>query len=244
MATNARRERSRASLLGRRSGREGARRPAGEPVRDRRGLGDHGRARALERPRRPSRTARADRRRLHVDGTPGDRGRPPGRRCDGGHHEGGDQAEPRPDARGAAHADPRGTLREHRTRQQLDHRRSDRPEAGRLRRDRGGLRLRPGVPEVLRHRVSVRRLRSVRRCPGHDRARDEVPRRHAVRPARHRGPRRAPPRDRQPRGAHRHRRGVRAPVRGLDQQLPHRHREGDRDDPGAGGWRRRRDGGA
>ena len=66
LAADPRRERSRAPVLGRRARRQGARRPAREPVRDRRGLRDHGRARALERPGRPARPARSHRRRLHV----------------------------------------------------------------------------------------------------------------------------------------------------------------------------------
>ncbi len=48
LAEDPRRERSRASLRRRRPRGQGARGPTGEPVRDRGGLGDHGRARALE----------------------------------------------------------------------------------------------------------------------------------------------------------------------------------------------------
>ena len=48
--------------------------------------------------------------------------RPPGRGSDDGDHEGRAQAEPRADARGTADADPRRPVRQHRARQQLDHR--------------------------------------------------------------------------------------------------------------------------
>ena len=81
LAEDPRRERSRAPLRRRRARGEGARRPAREPVRDRGGLGDHGRARALERPRRPPRAARPRRRRIHLRRHPGHRRRPPGRRA-------------------------------------------------------------------------------------------------------------------------------------------------------------------
>ena len=90
-----------------------------------------------------------------------------------------------------AHAGP---VRQHRARQQLDHRGPRGAEARRLRRDRGGVRLRPRVPEVLRHRVPVRRVRAERRGAGDDRARHEVPRRDGLQRPRQRGPRRAAPR--------------------------------------------------
>ena len=116
--------------------------------------------------------------RIVVDGgrRAGDRGGPEGRRGDGRDHEGRDQAEPRADARGPAHADPCGTVREHRAREQLDHRGSDRAEARRLRGDGGGVRVRPRVPEVLRHRLPVRRVRAVRRRPRHHGPSHEVAR--------------------------------------------------------------------
>ena len=69
---------------------------------------------------------------------------------------------------------------------------------------RGGVRERSRLPEVLRHRVSLRRVRAERRGARHDRAGDEVARRHALRRSRERRPRRAAPRHRQPRGPHRH----------------------------------------
>ncbi len=61
--------------------------------------------------------------------------------------------------------DPRGPVRQHRARQQLDHRRPHRDQARRLHRHRSGLRERPRHAEVLRHRVPHRRVRADRpRC--------------------------------------------------------------------------------
>ncbi len=101
---------------------------------------------------------------VHVRRDPGHGRGTQGRRRDGGDHEGGDQAEPGPDARRSAHADPRRAVRQHRAREQLDHRGPHRAEAGGLRRDRGRVRVRPRLPEVLRHRVPDGRLRPVRRA--------------------------------------------------------------------------------
>ena len=78
-----------------------------------------------------------------------------------------------------------GPVRQHRARGQLDPRRPDRAEGGRLRGDRGGVCQRPRLPEVLRHRVPVRRVRAERGGAGDDGARDQVARREAVQ-----GPRR------------------------------------------------------
>ena len=105
-----------------------------------------------------------------------------------------------------------------------------------------GFGSRSRVPEVLRHRVPVRRLRAERGRAGHDRSRYEVPRRHGVRRSRHGGPRRAAPRDRQPGRARGHLAALRGALRRGDQQLPVRHRGRDRADPRARGRRRRRDG--
>ena len=88
---------------------------------------------------------------------------------------------------------------------------------------RGRVRERPGVPEVLRHRVPVRGVRAIGRRARDDRAGHEVPRRRAVRPARDRRPRGGEARRREPRPAHRDRPRVRPAVRRLDQQLPERH---------------------
>ncbi len=138
--------------------------PAREPVRDHRGVGDHGRVRAGDRPAGPSRAARPDRGRRRPQRQPRDRRGPQGGRRDDGDHEGRAQAQPGADARGTAGADPRRAVRQHRAREQLDHRGSRGAEARRLRRDRGGVRERPGLPEVLRHRVPLRRLRAERRA--------------------------------------------------------------------------------
>ena len=124
-------------------GRQGARgSPAGR-LRDRRGLRDHGGVRARERPEGSPRAARPHRGGLHLRRRPRDGRRPQGRRRDDGDHEGRHQAEPGPDPGGPARARPRRAVRQHRARQQLDHRRSRGAEARRLRRHRGGVRLRP-----------------------------------------------------------------------------------------------------
>ena len=78
-------------------------------------------------------------------------------RRDGGAAQGRAQAEPDPDARGPAVPDALRPVREHRARQQLAGGRPDRPQDGRLRRDRVGLRVRHGDGEVLRHRLPLRR---------------------------------------------------------------------------------------
>ena len=133
------------------------------------------------RPRRPPRSPGADRRRVDGGRAAGHRRAAPGRGRDDRRHEGRAETQPRPDARGTARADPRGTVRQHRAREQLDHRGPRGAQARRLRHHRGGVRERPRVPEVLRHRVPVRRVRAVGRRAGDDRARDQVPRRRAVR---------------------------------------------------------------
>ena len=63
------------------------------------------------------------------------------------------QAEPRPDARGRSGVRPCRTVRQHRPRQLVGHRRSARAEAGRRRVHRRWLRLGHGLPEVRRHQV-------------------------------------------------------------------------------------------
>ena len=69
------------------------------------------------------RQARRDHGRLHAGRRAGDRRGGQGGGCDGRAAEGRDQAEHRADARGAALLHARGPVREHRARQQLDHRR-------------------------------------------------------------------------------------------------------------------------
>ncbi len=121
------------------------------------------------RPEGPAAPARQHRRRLDARGQARDRRRPQGRRGDDRDHEGRDQAEPGTDARRPARARARRSLREHRAREQLDHRGPRRAEARRLRRDRGRVRVGPGLPEVLRHRLPVRRVHTERRGAGHHR---------------------------------------------------------------------------
>ena len=156
LAADARCQRARAPVHGHRPRREDARRPARERVRDHRGVGGDGRARPRVRSRGPPRPPGADRRR--VDGRRGaGHGRAAaGRRGDGRDHEGRPEAQPRADARGPAGADPRRSVRQRRPRQQLDHRGPRGAQARGLRDHRGRVRERPGVPEVLRHRVPVR----------------------------------------------------------------------------------------
>ena len=87
----------------------------------------------------------------------GDRRGPRRRRGDDRAAQGRDQAEPDPDARGAAVPDARRPVREHRARQLVADRRPDRAEARRLRGHRVGIRLRHGHGEVHRHRLPHRR---------------------------------------------------------------------------------------
>ena len=133
--------------------------PAREPVRHHGRVRDHGGVRPRERPPGSARAPRSDRRRGRPRGKAGHGRGSEGRRRHDRDHEGRDQAEPGADARGTARADPRRAVRQHRAREQLDHRGPGRAEARRLRRDRGGVRERPRVPEVLRHRLSRRRVR-------------------------------------------------------------------------------------
>ena len=181
LAADARRQRARAPVHGHRPRRQDARRPARERVRDHRRVRGDGRAGARVRSRRPPRPPGTDRRRVD-DGRGAGHGRAAaGRGGDGRDHEGRAEAQPRADARGAARADPRGAVRERRPREQLDHRGPRGAQARRLRHHRGGVRERPRVPEVLRHRVPVRGVRALGRRAGDDRAGDEVARRRAVR---------------------------------------------------------------
>ncbi len=88
-----------------------------------------------------------------TDATPVTAERPRCRRRDGRAAARRAQAEPSPDPRGRASLRPRRSVREHRPRQQLDHRRPDRPRHERDRLHRSGLRGRHGRREVLRHQV-------------------------------------------------------------------------------------------
>ena len=93
------------------------------------------------------------------DGEPGDR-RGPGRgRRDDRAAQGRDQAEPDPDPRGPTLPHARRAVREHRPRQLVADRRPARPEAGRVRGHRVGIRLGHGDGEVHRHRLPRRRHR-------------------------------------------------------------------------------------
>ena len=76
--------------------------------------------------RRPAPEARRDHGRLHAGRRAGHGRGDQGGRRDGRAAQGRDQAEHRADARGAALLHARGPVREHRARQQLDHRRPDR----------------------------------------------------------------------------------------------------------------------
>ena len=161
-----------------------------------------------------------------------------GGRLDGGAAEGRDQAEPRPDARGAAGVRPLRPVREHRARQQLARRRPSRAQARRVRDHRVGVRVRPRDGEVLRHHLPDRRPPAERR-----RARRHRPRAQAPRRARSRA---ASPRSRRARRTSRGtsgtstRFGMQAVVG--DQQVPDRHAGGARAHPQARSSRRVRGG--
>ena len=136
------------------------------------------------RPRRPPRAPRPHRRRVDRRRRAGHGGGAQGRGRDDRGHEGRDQAEPRADARGPAGARARRAVRQHRARRNSIVADRIALKLGRLRRHRGGVRERPRLPEVLRHRVPRRRVRAERRRARDDGARDQVARRHAVRRAR------------------------------------------------------------
>ena len=100
--------------------------PAADGLRHHRGERDHGARRRRPRPRRPPRPPRPDHDRPDLRGRAGDGRAAEGRRLDGRPPQGRDQAEPRPDARGAAGVHPLRPVREHRARQQLARRRPGR----------------------------------------------------------------------------------------------------------------------
>ena len=81
VAADARRERPRAALHGRRPGRPGPRRAPREPVRDHGGVGDHGGVRAGDRPEGPPGAARPDRGGGRPERQPRDGRGPQGRRA-------------------------------------------------------------------------------------------------------------------------------------------------------------------
>ena len=110
-------------------------------------------------------------------GQPGHRRGRQGRRRDGRAAEGRDQAEHRPDARRPDLLHARGAVREHRPRQQLDHRRPHRPQAGRVRDHRVRLRRRPRDGEVHGRRLPRRPPAAARRRDRRDGARPAPPRR-------------------------------------------------------------------
>ncbi len=124
----------------------------------------------------------------------GRHGRGPGRRRRAdGPDEGRHPADADAVAGGHAGLRPRRAVRQHRPRPELDHRRPDRPQAGRLRRHRVGLRRRHRHGEVLRHQVPLLRADpAVRRAGGHGagpedaRRRPEGCGRQAARPGVHR----------------------------------------------------------
>ena len=102
--------------------------------------------------------------------------------------EGRDQAEPRPDARGAAGVHPLRPVREHRARQQLARRRPRRAGAWRVPDHRVRLRIGYGHGEVLRHHLPDRRPAAERDRARRDRSRAQAPRReHRRRGGRDRG---------------------------------------------------------
>ena len=145
---------------------------------------------------------------------------------------------------------PLRAVRQHRPRQQLDHRRPARAGDQRHRLHRGGLRRRHGRREVLRHQVPgvgprARRGRRRRHGPGAQdaRRRRQDRGRQAARPGAPRGERRGGPgRRREPRQADRERDDVRRPGGRRDQRVPDRHAGRGRGDPrgGPGGRRARR----
>ena len=151
-----------------------------------------------------------------------------------------DQAEPAADARGRPGVRPLRAVREHRPRQQLDHRGPPGARDERDRLHRGRLRGRHGRREVLRHQVPGVGAAAGRggRRGDHPRVEDAWRRRpdrgrQAARPGAARGERRGGAgRWREPRQADRERPPVQRPGGRGDQLLPHRHRGGGRGDQG------------
>ena len=131
-------------------------------------------AQDLARPRAP---ARRHHRRLHPRPAPGHRGRPQGRRADGGPAQGRADAEPGADAREQPRLRPRRPVRQHRPWLQLRDRDQGRAQARRLRGHRGGLRRRSRRGEVLRHQMPQGGPHPRRRGGRGDRARAQDARR-------------------------------------------------------------------
>ncbi|TML23641.1 MAG: FAD-dependent oxidoreductase [Actinobacteria bacterium] len=156
---------------------EGERVRAADGLRHHGGLRGDGDRRGCARRLRSPCPSRRDHRRLDVRGRAGHSRAAEGRRCNGGPAQGRDQAEHRPDARGAACARPLRPVREHRPRQQLPRRGPGRLEARRRGRHRERLRLGHGDGEVLRHRLPRRRAAAERRRRRRDREGPEAPRR-------------------------------------------------------------------
>ena len=153
---------------------------------------------------------------------------------DGRAAEGRAQAEHRPDARGAALLHARRPVREHRARQQLDHRRPHRAQARRVRDHRVRLRRRPRDGEVHGHRLPRRWLSSPRRRDRRDGAGAAPSRRRRL--AREGRPRadggRGRDGDGEPGEAHRERARVRDPAGRRDQHAPRRRAGAARADQG------------
>ena len=152
-------------------------------------------------------------------------------------------AEPGADAGEQPGVHPRRAVREHRPRLQLGDRHQDRAEAGRLRRDRGRFRRRPGRGEVHRHQMPQERPAPLGRGDRGHGARDEIPRRRG--PEDHHagesggagqgpGQPRAPCRQRAT--------GVWHSLRGVDQSLHQRYRRRGGYAQGAHGQARRQGG--
>ncbi|MDF2978985.1 MAG: fhs [Actinomycetospora sp.] len=153
LAPGARRQRAGAAQHRHRPRRADGRRAARVRLRHHLGLRGHGRARPVQRPRRPACPAGPHRRRLHRRRRRGDRRGHPRRRGDGGAHARRAQAQPHADPREHAGPGARRPLRQHRHGQLLDRRRPHRHPLRRLPRHRGRLRRRHGRRALLQHQV-------------------------------------------------------------------------------------------
>ena len=236
LAAGGRRERPRAPEGRGRPRRARERLAEGDGLRHLGGLRGHGHPRPHHQREGLPPAPREDRDRARPEGQGGDRRGPQ----DGGRHgrapPGRHQADTAPDHGEHARLRPRRALRQHRPRQQLDHRRPDRAEAGRLRGHGERVRRRHGDGEVHEHQVPLLRPRAGRGGDGRHGARAQDAQRPLSRggraSARPRalagGSRRRRRRLRQPREADRERPPVRRPRRGGHQRVPHRHRGRDR----------------
>ena len=211
----------------------GSRRPSErgstpDRVRHHRSERDHGARRGRPRPGRPAREARQDHHRPDVRGRARYGGADQSGRRARSRPQGGDQAEPRADARGAARFRPLRPVREHRARQQL--------ARGRPRRALSSAST--SSPSRASPRTWGWRSSSTSPAASADLRPSAVVLVATIKALKHHGgsTRRRPRREieigaREPRATHRNRQRLRPPGRRRRQQVPDRHAGGARARP-------------